>query len=206
MFNFLDFLNIFPSYFVYKLFSLSFFVLYSEHFCSFNNVSPPHFPRTVFTLIVIFEKQNTANGFTAATIGFFLNYYLLSVVGLDPGHITVIQIVTQIFNAISDPVIGIVSDRTETRYGRRQPYILFSALAMPLTYFLFFTSYSIQSKAANLALYLMLFVLFYLAQTLFNVPHMALVMEITKIETEKNNFILSATFFFAFGNLVGFFI
>ena len=67
--------------------------------------------------------------------GFFLNAYLLEIACLDPKKVALIQLIQGAFDAVNDPLIGTLSDRTRTRWGRRRPWLLFAALPLGVAYF-----------------------------------------------------------------------
>jgi len=60
--------------------------------------------------------------------GFFLNSFLLEVAAVTPYATSAILMVAQVVDAIADPVIGRVSDRTRSRFGRRRPWIVLGAI------------------------------------------------------------------------------
>jgi glycoside/pentoside/hexuronide:cation symporter, GPH family len=68
--------------------------------------------------------------------GFFLNAFLLDVAGLRPVAAGTIFLLVKIWDALNDPVIGAISDRTASRWGRRRPWLLFGAIPFGLAFFL----------------------------------------------------------------------
>ena len=63
----------------------------------------------------------------------YLVFYYNQVVGLPGSYIGVAALLASVFDALTDPAVGTISDRTRSRWGRRHPYLLFSALPSALT-------------------------------------------------------------------------
>lgn len=64
----------------------------------------------------------------------FLLFFYSQVVGLDPWLAGIALTLGRLWDAVSDPLMGEISDRTRSRFGRRRPYIVFGALPLALTY------------------------------------------------------------------------
>jgi GPH family glycoside/pentoside/hexuronide:cation symporter len=61
-------------------------------------------------------------------IPFWYLYFLTDVAKLDPALAGVSVLLGKVWDAINDPLVGVLSDRTRSRWGRRRPYLLFGAL------------------------------------------------------------------------------
>ncbi len=64
----------------------------------------------------------------------FLLFFYSQVVGLDPWLAGIALTIGRVWDAISDPVMGAISDRTRSRWGRRRPYIMFGAIPLAIAY------------------------------------------------------------------------
>jgi GPH family glycoside/pentoside/hexuronide:cation symporter len=71
--------------------------------------------------------------------GFYLTAFLLDVVGLRPAAVAAIFLIAQVWDAVIDPVIGVLADRTETRWGRKRAWVLFGAVPVGAAFVLQWT-------------------------------------------------------------------
>ena len=120
--------------------------------------------------------------FSLAVVGIPVYVYLpkfyTDVVGIDIVGLGYILLTVRVFDALTDPAIGYISDRTHTRYGRRRPYIALGAVCVALTMFFLF-----NPPAASPAFEMVWFTVFiyalFLFWTLVVVPYESLGPEIT---------------------------
>jgi Na+/melibiose symporter-like transporter len=76
--------------------------------------------------------------FTA--LGFWSLNYLTDTVGLSAALAGTAVMVGKLWDAVTDPVMGYISDRTRSRWGRRRPYLLFGSLPLLVAMVFFFTN------------------------------------------------------------------
>ena len=131
---------------------------------------------------------------------FFLLYFFTNVAGLPPGLAGSILAIGKIGDAINDPVAGILSDRTRTRWGRRIPWMLLGTIPFGLFFFLqWIVPHFSDDKATNdwglFIYYVAIAILFNLAYTAVNLPYTALTPELTQDYNERTNL---SSFRFAF--------
>lgn len=115
---------------------------------------------------------------------FFQLFFLTTVAGLPPGLAGTILLIVKIWDAVNDPIIGWLTDRTTTRWGRRRPWLLFGALPFGL---LFFLQWVVPPFAltGTFIYYLVIALLFDTAFTIVNVPYTALTPELTRDYDER---------------------
>jgi GPH family glycoside/pentoside/hexuronide:cation symporter len=114
----------------------------------------------------------------ASINGFFLNAFLLEVAGVTPGNAAAIFLIVKIWDAINDPIIGTLTDRTNTRWGRRRPWLLFGAIPFALAYFLHWLVPDV-SQAGKFWYYLVVAFLLDTGFTAVNVPYTAMTPELS---------------------------
>jgi len=134
--------------------------------------------------------------------GFFQLFFLTTVAGLPPALAGAILLVVKIWDAVNDPIIGWLTDRTSTRWGRRRPWLLFGAAPFGLLFFLQWVipPFDVTGKFVY---YLIIALLFDTAFTIVNVPYTALTPELTRDYDERT---VLNSFRFAFsigGSLLG---
>ena len=69
-------------------------------------------------------------------VGFFFVYYLTDIVGMAPFLAGLAFFVGKLWDGVNDPLMGILSDRTRSRFGRKRVYVLLGALPLALSFIL----------------------------------------------------------------------
>ena len=75
-------------------------------------------------------------GMTSNLIAFSFLIFLTKVAGLNPLAAGTVLLIGKVWDAVNDPLVGVLSDRTQTRWGRRYPWILLSVIPFGITFFL----------------------------------------------------------------------
>lgn len=130
------------------------------------------------------------NGISALAL-----FYLTTVVRLDPAVAGTIIFLSKLYDAVSDPFSGWLSDRTKSPNGRRRPYLFWGALVSALSFFLVFNvpfsgPYESATAGAGLttSIYvLVMLILYTTGYSLFNVPYMAMPAEMTDGYHERSS-------------------
>jgi len=102
--------------------------------------------------------------------------------------------IPRLWDAISDPIMGNISDNTRSRFGRRIPYILVGGILVGITFALLFMVPRDWSKGAIFAYFLVTSLIFYAAVTIYGVPHGALGLEMTNDYHERTRIFVYASF------------
>lgn len=124
------------------------------------------------------EKIGYGLGDTASSMfwklfGVYLMYFYTDMCGMDAAVVGTMFLVTRIWDSFFDPVVGIVADRTETRWGKFRPYLLWFAVPFGLMGVLTFTSPDFSAKGQIVYTYVV-YSLMMMVYSLINVPYATL--------------------------------
>ena len=125
----------------------------------------------------------------------FYAIYMTDVVGLNPRLASFGALAGILWDAINDPVIGSLSDRLHTRWGRRRPFLLWFAIPFGLSYVLLWSAPPWESETALLIYVTLAFMLADTLQTLVAVPFMSLTPELTSDYDERTTLTSYRSFF-----------
>ena len=120
-------------------------------------------------------------------LAFLLLNYLTDTVGISAGLAGGIIMVGKIWDAVTDPVAGYLSDNTKSRWGRRRPYIFFGSIPLFLTMILMFTNPRLETQGALFIWGVVSFCLLCAAYTVVNIPYSALTPELTQDFHERTS-------------------
>lgn len=149
---------------------------------------------------------DTASNFFFATFNVFLLYYYTDIFGLSAAAVGTMFLLTKILDAVSDPIMGLIADRTNSRWGKFRPYLLWAAVPYGICGYAMFANPDL-SYAGKLIYAYVTYSLMMLAYTAINVPYSALMGVISPSSIERTK-VASYRFFCAFaaGWLVGTFV
>lgn len=127
----------------------------------------------------------------------YLPFFYSNIFGLSLEATGVLMLVTRVWDAVSDPMMGIISDRTHTRWGKYRPYLLWMALPFAVAGVLLFTTPDLSQTGKTVwafATYILMMTVY----TGINVPYGSMLGVITDDSDEKTVF-SSYRMFFAYG-------
>jgi glycoside/pentoside/hexuronide:cation symporter, GPH family len=144
-----------------------------------------------------------AEGLKNGAFGVFLFFYYVQVLGLSGTYAGLAVGIALMFDAITDPLAGSLSDNWRSRLGRRHPFMYASAVPLAIAFVLLFSPPALSEF--GLFLWLLVFaVLTRGAMTLYHVPHIALGAELSSNFEERTTVVAYRQFFSTFGVLAAY--
>lgn len=140
------------------------------------------------------------------SVNVLLLRYLVDYVGLGAAIAGSILALSKLFDAIIDPLVGAMSDRTRSRHGRRRPFVLAGGLMLAVSSVLLFNIPSGLSPNAALALATGALLFYATAYAVFSVPYMAMPAEMTTNIHERSRLISYRVYAVAGASMVATFI
>jgi GPH family glycoside/pentoside/hexuronide:cation symporter len=141
---------------------------------------------------------------TYTIIAAFFAIFLTDVVGLKPAVAAAAIFIGRTSDYVNDPIIGYISDRTRTRWGRRRPFLLFGAIPFALVYILLWWRPPFESQIALAVYYAIAYMAFDIAATFVYMPYFALTPELTSDYDERTSLTTTRMFFSILGGLLAF--
>lgn len=126
------------------------------------------------------------NNVAYGAVGFYFVFFLTDVAGISPLWAGYIFMVTRIWNAVCDLVMGAVSDRAKTRFGRRRPFLLFGAIPLAIGFSLLWTV-PFQGTMQMIMYYTLIGILFNTLYSLVSIPYNALLPELSQDYNERTS-------------------
>lgn len=135
--------------------------------------------RTAVVPMINYNLTNIYMGGAAYIISVYFTIFLTDVVNLSLKQAGIIVMVSTVWDAITDPVMGVVTDRTRSKRGKHRPYLLIGIPIMMLSYSLMWNSYGFGTNTTITTLYyIFAYMLYKTAYTIIGVPHTAMLPEL----------------------------
>lgn len=109
----------------------------------------------------------------------YLNFFLTDIFGITAFAVAGIMLVSRIIDAVTDPVMGMIADRTKSRWGKFRPWILFFSPVLGIAIFALFYTPAISEEMKVIYAYA-IFIFYSIAVTIVSVPYFALVPVLSK--------------------------
>lgn len=127
-----------------------------------------------------------ANQMFPAILGIFM-VVLVQDLGFPGWMWALIYFFPRIFDAITDPIMGFISDNTKSKWGRRKQYVLVGGIVMGVAYIFMWQLFKENSLQFNFWYFFIWSIIFYLGLTFFSVPYVAMGYEMSDYFHERTN-------------------
>jgi GPH family glycoside/pentoside/hexuronide:cation symporter len=130
------------------------------------------------------------------TLTSFGLFYMTTYLGVGAALAGLLVGLSKGYDMLTDPLMGQISDRTHSRWGRRRPYLILGAIGAPVSIVLLFLVPAFANFNAMVVYLALALLLYATAFTLFNVPYLAMPAEMTT-EPDERTLIMSQRIFFS---------
>lgn len=122
---------------------------------------------------VAFGVGMLANQMFPASLGIFM-VVLVQNLGFPGWMWSIVYFLPRLLDAITDPMMGYISDNTKSRWGRRRQYVLLGGLIMGISFSIMWQLYAESGVNSNFTYFLLWSFAFYIGLTIFSVPYVAI--------------------------------
>ena len=113
--------------------------------------------------------------------------YMTDIYGVSAGVAASLIAFSKFYDVFADVAMGLVSDRTKSRWGRRRPYLILGAVLLAVSIVAIFTAPGYQSEQARIWYMGAILVFYATAYSIFNIPYMAMPGEMTRTYHERTD-------------------
>lgn len=126
-----------------------------------------------------FASADIFGGGSFNIINFLYPGFLALTVGLSPYWIGLVMLIARIWDAVTDPLMGYISDRTKSKWGKRRIYLIFASPLVLVSMYLLFFPYNISNLGLRITAVLASYLLFTTVQTAVMIPYYSLSSEVS---------------------------
>ncbi|MDX2368369.1 MAG: glycoside-pentoside-hexuronide (GPH):cation symporter [Colwellia sp.] len=148
---------------------------------------------------IAYGLGDTASNIIFQTVMMFLLIFYTDIVGISPAIVGTMFLVVRLFDAITDPLMGALADRTRTRFGQFRPYLLWLALPFAIISIMAFTTPDLSENGKVIYAFVT-YTLLMMVYTAINIPYSALGGVLTAQPSER---VSVQTYRFVLGMLGG---
>lgn len=151
---------------------------------------------------IFWASGSLATGSVYNAMALFSLFFLTQIMGISPAVAGSLLLFTKIYDAVTDPIMGAISDRTRHRAGRRRPYLLLGSVLLGGSFALFFNAPDL-SGAALLVTVTLLLLLQSTGYTVFGVPYLAMAPDIAQDYDDRTRLMSIRVAFLIVGVMLG---
>lgn len=135
-------------------------------------------------------------------IGTFFTVFLTKALGMPPALAGTIPLIGKVWDAVTDPIMGNITDRTQSRFGSKRFYILLGSFISAITFILMWVPLPQAGVGLKYIFYVLMYMLFSTGFTVVMVPYNALLPDMVDDYTARGSFTGVRMAFSAFGNII----
>lgn len=140
--------------------------------------------RVPFGQKAAFGAGHLVNNLLPGSLGVF-SFFLLTAFGMDPFLAGLLGGLPRFFDAITDPIMGFISDNTQSRFGRRKPYIFIGAILSGVFFMILWQLDPENTQSYNFWFFLLFSLVYLIGNTIFSTPLIGLGYEMTSDYNER---------------------
>lgn len=146
----------------------------------------------VSTAFKIFHATSVNGGamMIAAVLASFLSVYMTDTLKIPAASASVIMFIATLWDAINDPMMGVIADRTKTKWGRYRPYFLFAPVLLTFFSTMIWIDWGFTSTTAKTVYVLCMYIGYGMTVTMYTMPQMAILPAAVR-DNEQRNMIIS---------------
>ena len=129
-------------------------------------------------------------------------FFLVTVLGIEPWLAGAIVTGSKLYDVVTDPLMGTITDRTTSPWGRRRPYLLTGGISCGLAFALLFAAPPLPSETITLVYVTGALLLLATAYTVFNVPYLAMPAEMVEDYHERSRMMSLRVMFISIGTFI----
>jgi GPH family glycoside/pentoside/hexuronide:cation symporter len=153
---------------------------------------------------ILYGAGDLGFSLTDTIIGILYGIFLTDVVNLQPGYAAAAVFIGRSWDYINDPLIGYLSDRTRSRWGRRRPFLLFGFIPFAIAFILLWWKPPIAANIGLVIYYAFAYLFYDAAATFVYMPYFALTPELTLDYDERTALTSYRMAFSILGGLIAF--
>ena len=167
-----------------------------------NHGGSPIYERLPTSVYLGYGVGSVGTGLYSALPSLLLLFFMTDTLGIPAGLAGLGVFAPKLWDVVTDPMMGALSDRTRSSWGRRRPYLLAGSLTLPVFLAMLFSVPGFESTTASFLYVTVLFVLCATSYTLFQVPYIAMPAEMTEDYNERTTIMSFRMAFMTAGILV----
>ena len=135
--------------------------------------------------MIMYGMGDLASQFVWTFVGTYLTVYYTDIVGLAPAAVSAIMLIARLYDGFNDPIMGMIAERTHSKWGRFRPYILFGSPFLAIFSVLTFTG-PFGHGSAGVAWAAFTYIMAGMLYTLVNIPYGAMAAVMSTDDQERN--------------------